>query len=179
MQGQPQSSGEPWDLKHAGDPRGGGGGGGGRRGGGGAGAGGGGRGTHLTTSTCKNKTLARTTLKCYQSAAFNHSLKSKAAMSQSSWFVYQNSQKQVKSSGQSIKLLILLTFTLTFHLISESSLSLSTWSQNGKTRRRRTAFTSEQLMELEKEFHTKKYLRYCLRVDDAGAFNVFNGQFVF
>ena len=32
--------------------------------------------------------------------------------------------------------------------------------QNGKTRRRRTAFTSEQLMELEKEFHTKKYLRY-------------------
>ena len=119
MQGQPQSSGEPWDLKHAGDPRGGRGGGGGRRGGGGAGTGGGGRGTHLTTPTCKNKTLARTTLKCYQSAALNHSLKSKAAMSQSSWFVYQNSQKQVKSSGQSIKLLILFTFTFTFHLISE------------------------------------------------------------
>ncbi|XP_008557286.1 homeobox protein GBX-2 [Microplitis demolitor] len=34
----------------------------------------------------------------------------------------------------------------------------STAASNSKARRRRTAFTSEQLLELEREFHAKKYL---------------------
>lgn len=36
--------------------------------------------------------------------------------------------------------------------------SLSSTSRDSKSRRRRTAFTSEQLLELEREFHAKKYL---------------------
>ncbi|XP_076244755.1 homeobox protein unplugged [Calliopsis andreniformis] len=36
--------------------------------------------------------------------------------------------------------------------------SSASGSSNNKARRRRTAFTSEQLLELEREFHAKKYL---------------------
>ncbi|XP_077993569.1 homeobox protein GBX-2-like [Glandiceps talaboti] len=42
-------------------------------------------------------------------------------------------------------------------------------SATGKTRRRRTAFTSEQLLELEKEFHSKKYLSLTERSQIANA----------
>jgi homeobox protein GBX len=43
-------------------------------------------------------------------------------------------------------------------------------SGNGsKTRRRRTAFTSEQLLELEREFHAKKYLSLTERSQIAAA----------
>nr|ARO85845.1 gbx [Schizocardium californicum] len=42
-------------------------------------------------------------------------------------------------------------------------------SGSGKTRRRRTAFTSEQLLELEKEFHSKKYLSLTERSQIANA----------
>ncbi|XP_044582174.1 homeobox protein unplugged [Cotesia glomerata] len=40
----------------------------------------------------------------------------------------------------------------------ESSNSAGSSGNNSKARRRRTAFTSEQLLELEREFHAKKYL---------------------
>jgi homeobox protein GBX len=42
-------------------------------------------------------------------------------------------------------------------------------SGSSKTRRRRTAFTSEQLLELEREFHAKKYLSLTERSQIAAA----------
>ncbi|XP_014271997.1 homeobox protein unplugged [Halyomorpha halys] len=44
--------------------------------------------------------------------------------------------------------------------------------EGGKTRRRRTAFTSEQLLELEREFHAKKYLSLTERSQIATALNL-------
>ncbi|XP_060923309.1 homeobox protein GBX-2-like [Limanda limanda] len=45
-------------------------------------------------------------------------------------------------------------------------------SGGGKNRRRRTAFTSEQLLELEKEFHCKKYLSLTERSQIAHALSL-------
>ncbi|XP_024847017.2 homeobox protein GBX-1, partial [Bos taurus] len=42
--------------------------------------------------------------------------------------------------------------------VEEGAPSTGVPAPGGKSRRRRTAFTSEQLLELEKEFHCKKYL---------------------
>jgi homeobox protein GBX len=42
-------------------------------------------------------------------------------------------------------------------------------ANSSKTRRRRTAFTSEQLLELEREFHAKKYLSLTERSQIAAA----------
>lgn len=42
-------------------------------------------------------------------------------------------------------------------------------SSSNKSRRRRTAFTSEQLLELEREFHAKKYLSLTERSQIASA----------
>ena len=52
---------------------------------------------------------------------------------------------------------------------SSSSISTSPGGALGKTRRRRTAFTSEQLLELEREFHAKKYLSLTERSEIARA----------
>lgn len=45
-------------------------------------------------------------------------------------------------------------------------------SGNSKIRRRRTAFTSEQLLELEREFHAKKYLSLTERSEIASSLNL-------
>ncbi|XP_065217651.1 homeobox protein GBX-1-like [Planococcus citri] len=47
-----------------------------------------------------------------------------------------------------------------------------TASGGNKIRRRRTAFTSEQLLELEKEFHAKKYLSLTERSEIANSLNL-------
>ncbi|XP_013143105.1 PREDICTED: homeobox protein GBX-2-like [Papilio polytes] len=47
--------------------------------------------------------------------------------------------------------------------------STDTTRENNKARRRRTAFTSEQLLELEREFHAKKYLSLTERSQIASA----------
>lgn len=50
--------------------------------------------------------------------------------------------------------------------------SSRTPSSSSKIRRRRTAFTSEQLLELEREFHAKKYLSLTERSEIANSLNL-------
>lgn len=49
----------------------------------------------------------------------------------------------------------------------------------GKSRRRRTAFTSEQLLELEREFHAKKYLSLTERSQIATTLKLSEVQVIF
>lgn len=50
--------------------------------------------------------------------------------------------------------------------------------RENKARRRRTAFTSEQLLELEREFHAKKYLSLTERSQIASALKLSEVQVV-
>lgn len=50
---------------------------------------------------------------------------------------------------------------------------------NSKSRRRRTAFTSEQLLELEREFHAKKYLSLTERSQIATSLKLSEVQVIF
>lgn len=51
-----------------------------------------------------------------------------------------------------------LSASSTRHVGNSDGAKQSTCGNSSKSRRRRTAFTSEQLLELEREFHAKKYL---------------------
>lgn len=54
----------------------------------------------------------------------------------------------------------------------DMDVSSRTPSSSSKIRRRRTAFTSEQLLELEREFHAKKYLSLTERSEIANSLNL-------
>lgn len=57
--------------------------------------------------------------------------------------------------------------------------SASEQKSNSKSRRRRTAFTSEQLLELEREFHAKKYLSLTERSQIATTLKLSEVQVIF